>query len=177
MRKIKNLEHELTRAEQVWGPLGGAAIESLTSLICAHKLSILSGDLLYLNNRWYITHSGLLRLANRKRCAGIKVLPVRAFCDPKADRWAFKATVFRSTTCRVPKSSPFCRSTSRRCAAFPLPRACMRWISPACASRTSPSGRFGWDRSSPDAARSRSSAPIMGKSNPCAPRIATSARG
>jgi hypothetical protein len=100
MRRSKYLEHELTRAEQVWGPLGGVAIDSLTSLISAHKLSILSGDLLYLNNCWYVTHSGLLRLANRKRCAGIKVLPVRAFCDPKADRWAFKATVFRSTTCR-----------------------------------------------------------------------------
>ena len=100
MRRSKHLEHELTRAEQVWGPLGGVAIDSLTSLISVHKLSILSGDLLYLNNCWYVTHSGLLRLANRKRCAGIKVLPVRAFCDPKADRWAFKATVFRSTTCR-----------------------------------------------------------------------------
>jgi hypothetical protein len=100
MRRSKQLEHELTKAEQVWGPLCGVAIDSLTSLISAHKLSILSGDLLYLNNCWYVTHSGLLRLANRKRCAGIKVLPVRAFCDPKADRWAFKATVFRSTTCR-----------------------------------------------------------------------------
>jgi hypothetical protein len=100
MRRSKYLEHELTRAEQVWGPLGGTAIESLASLICTHKLSILSGDLLYLNNRWYVTHSGLLRLANRKRCAGIKVLPVRTFCDPKANRWAFRATVFRSTTCR-----------------------------------------------------------------------------
>ena len=100
MRRSKFLEHELTRAEQVWGPLGGVAIESLTSLICAHKLSILSGDLLYLNRHWYVTHSGLLRLANRKRCAGIKVVPVRAFCDPKADRWTFKATVLRSTACR-----------------------------------------------------------------------------
>jgi hypothetical protein len=100
MRKTKDLEHELTRAKQVWGPLGDVAIDSLTSLICAHKLSILSGDLLYLNNRWYVTHSGLLRLSNRKRCAGIKVLPVTALCDPKADRWTFKATVFRSAACR-----------------------------------------------------------------------------
>src|SRR5271157_2868951 len=36
------------------------------------------GDLLYLNNHWYVTHTGLLRLARRKRCRGIQLLrPIR----------------------------------------------------------------------------------------------------
>src|SRR5262249_7223852 len=100
MKKGKNLERELAKAEQAWGPLGPTALERLTSLLGPHRLSIVSGDLLYLNNHWYVTHSGLLRLASRRRCAGIKVLPVKAFCDPQADRWTFKATVFRSSACK-----------------------------------------------------------------------------
>ncbi len=96
----KDLQQELAQAEKVWGPLADSAIASFTSLVSAHGLSVLAGHVLYLNNRWYVTHTGLLSLANRRRCAGIRVSPVRAFCNPAAGRWAFKATVFRSKNCR-----------------------------------------------------------------------------
>ena len=36
----------------------------------------------------------------RRRCAAIRVLPVRAFCIPETGRWAFKATVLRSRACK-----------------------------------------------------------------------------
>jgi hypothetical protein len=49
-----------------------------------------------LDGRWYVTHAGLLRLAARGRCNGIRVEQVRHFCDPVADRWVFKATVYKS---------------------------------------------------------------------------------
>ena len=32
-----------------------------------YSLSVASGDLLYLQNRWYVTHSGLLRLSRRRQ--------------------------------------------------------------------------------------------------------------
>jgi len=96
----KDLQQELAQAEKVWGPLADSAIASFTSLVSAHGLSVLAGHVLYLNNRWYVTHTGLLSLANRRRCAGIRVSPVRAFCNPAAGRWAFKATVFRSRNCK-----------------------------------------------------------------------------
>jgi hypothetical protein len=96
----KNLQQELAQAEKVWGPLADSAIASFTSLVSAHGLSVFAGHVLYLNNRWYVTHTGLLSLANRRRCAGIRVSPVRAFCNPAAGRWAFKATVFRSKNCK-----------------------------------------------------------------------------
>ena len=35
-------------------------------------LSISSGDLTMLEGRWYVTHSGLLRIATRRRCKGIE---------------------------------------------------------------------------------------------------------
>jgi hypothetical protein len=96
----KRLQRELTRAEKVWGPLAECAIASFASLVSTYNLSVLSGDLLYLNNHWYVTHTGLLSLAYRRRCAGIRVLPVRAFCNPGMARWAFKATVYRSQRCK-----------------------------------------------------------------------------
>jgi hypothetical protein len=98
--KRNTLQQELAHAEKVWGALPDFAIASFKSLVSAHRLSVLSGHLLYLNNHWYVTHTGLLSVANRRRCAGIRVWPVRAFCNPVAGRWAFRATVFRSKNCK-----------------------------------------------------------------------------
>jgi hypothetical protein len=52
------------------------------------------GDLLHLNGTWYVTHTGLLRLASRRRCAGIAVEVVKDFCDPTTNRWIFQAIVY-----------------------------------------------------------------------------------
>jgi hypothetical protein len=58
------------------------------------------GDLLYINGGWYVTHVGLVRLAQKKACAGIQVQPVPVFCDIVTSKWAFQATVFKSRACR-----------------------------------------------------------------------------
>ncbi len=71
-------------------------IASLKALTLDFGLSIALGDLLLLDGRWYITHAGLLRLAHRNRCCGIRVQPLREFCDAAASRWVFKATVYKS---------------------------------------------------------------------------------
>jgi hypothetical protein len=65
-----------------------------------YRFSIESGDLLRIDGHWYVTHSGLIRLARRSRCTGIHVEPVAQFSDPASSRWAFKATVYKSRTCR-----------------------------------------------------------------------------
>jgi hypothetical protein len=96
----RKLQRELVHAEKLWGPLADCAAASFASLVSRYGLSVLCGDLLYLNSHWYVTHTGLLRLASRRQCAGIRVLSVMAFCNPKARRWAFKATVFRSRNCK-----------------------------------------------------------------------------
>jgi len=72
-------------------------LKTLTSQL---QLSIAAGDLHLIENRWYVTHTGLLRLATSNGCSGIEVQPVRAFCDPTASRWAFKATVYKVRGCR-----------------------------------------------------------------------------
>src|SRR5712692_5351120 len=86
-------------AEHCWGRLSRPLLTALQSLTSTYGLSVGRGDVICLHGRWYVTHSGLLGLASRRRCAGIQVEPVQAFCDPANDRWAFKATVFRSGNC------------------------------------------------------------------------------
>src|SRR5436305_8570070 len=84
-----------------WGSaLGQIAVRTLVNFTEQFHLSVASGDLLFLNNGWYVTHSGLTSLARRNRCAGIAVQPVQAFCDPSRQRWAFEATVYKTKTCR-----------------------------------------------------------------------------
>ena len=65
-----------------------------------YRFSVESGDLLWLDGHWYVSHSGLIRLARRSHCAGIHVEPVAQFSDPATSRWAFKATVFKSRACK-----------------------------------------------------------------------------
>jgi len=77
--------------------LGAAAIRQLKVLTQSYGFSLALGDLLYLQNGWYVAHAGLLRLAARKGCSGIHVERVVSACDPQAARWVFRATVFKSS--------------------------------------------------------------------------------
>jgi hypothetical protein len=83
-------------AEHIWGRLSPALSASLQGLTATYGLSVGRGDILCLDGRWYVTHSGLLRLSARRNCSGIHVEMVSDFCDPPNNRWTFKATVFRS---------------------------------------------------------------------------------
>jgi hypothetical protein len=73
--------------------------EQLRDLTKDFGFSLRSGDLLFLNGRWYVTHTGLIRLAARRRCRGIHVQPIAEFSDSLNRRYAFKATVYKSRTC------------------------------------------------------------------------------
>jgi hypothetical protein len=91
---------ELEIAKQIWPAMSELQADQLNTLMRSQRLSVAAGDLLSLDGKWYVTHSGLLRLATRKRCRGIRVQPVREFCDSATARWTFKATVFRSAACK-----------------------------------------------------------------------------
>jgi hypothetical protein len=60
-----------------------------------YELSVSAGDLLLLEGRWYVTHAGLLRLSQRKRCSGIHSILQKDVSDPSSSRWVFKATVYK----------------------------------------------------------------------------------
>jgi hypothetical protein len=95
-----NFARELGFAKSLYGDLSQAALDSLAGLVQRHKISLVNGDVKYLNGGWYVTHSGLLRLAERRHCAGIHVRPVLESCDRPSSRWVFRATVFKSRTCK-----------------------------------------------------------------------------
>jgi hypothetical protein len=87
-------------AKSLCGDLSETALENLGDLIRRYKISLICGDLKYLNGGWYVTHSGLLKLAERRHCAGIHVQPILKSCDPPGSRWVFRAVVYKSRTCK-----------------------------------------------------------------------------
>jgi len=97
--KLAALNRKL--AKRCWGTsLTEAHFSMLAELSRQFKLSVAMGDVVLLGGRWYVTHTGLVRLARNKRCAGIHVRPVLEFSDASCRRWTFEATVFKSRTCR-----------------------------------------------------------------------------
>jgi hypothetical protein len=78
-----------------WG-VSTEQVSLLKALTEEFQLSVALGDLSLLDGKWYVTHSGLLRLARRSRCAGIQVHPMRQFSDPLSARWVFCAAVYTS---------------------------------------------------------------------------------
>ena len=93
--------HNLRDAKTRWSDqLEMSNVRALRVLSARYKFSVAVGDLLLLDGNWYVTHAGLLRLADRKRCGGIQVQQVHRFCDPVQCRWVFRATVYKTPASR-----------------------------------------------------------------------------
>ena len=90
----------LRMARAIWPGLHPLALNRLKNYSQTFKFSIAAGDLTVVEHGWYVTHAGLMRLARLNRCAGIHVQPVPEFSDAAVSRWAFKATVYKSRTCK-----------------------------------------------------------------------------
>ena len=91
-----------SRARAVWGALPKDALESLKKLSEMHFLDVGAGELQFLDDRWYVTNAGLLQIARRNRCAGIRTAIEKGLSDPATGRWVFRATVYK-----FPCSRPF----------------------------------------------------------------------
>ena len=96
----KILRSNAKYAVTIWGELPKLTLHSLKELAGRYGLSILAGDLQLLNGGWYVTHSGLLRLANSSRCSAITTSIDRLASDPANCRWVFRATVYKSNRSR-----------------------------------------------------------------------------
>ncbi len=83
-------------ARRIWNNLSREAVTRLREITTQHDFSVGAGDLIYLNSGWYVTHTGLIGLARRKRCSGIHVEAVNSLCDSGVNRFVLKATVFPS---------------------------------------------------------------------------------
>jgi hypothetical protein len=94
--KVVSFRSNVELARQLWGGLSRIALRALRQLTAKHSLSVAAGELLLLDGRWYVTHSGLLQIASRKGCRGITTTLQERLSDVGVGRWVFKATVFKS---------------------------------------------------------------------------------
>ena len=97
-RSMDPLRAELKLARRMWSGVKGVRLEELRLLLQRHRLSVALGEIIDLNDRWYVTHSGLLRLAFRRQCEGIRTTLEERLSDPIAGRWVFKALVYKSSS-------------------------------------------------------------------------------
>jgi hypothetical protein len=88
---------EISLARRRWFGISAERLAELGKLVRRYRLSVSLGDLLFLESGWYITHAGLLRLAHRNNCLGIKTIVQKQYTDPLAGRWVFKAVVYSSS--------------------------------------------------------------------------------
>src|SRR5437660_2773399 len=84
-------------ARITWSTLTTGSLKNLKALTESHGLSIAAGDLQLFTGQWYVTHCGLLRISERRHCAGIRTAVEKQFSDPGLGRWVFKATVYKSS--------------------------------------------------------------------------------
>jgi hypothetical protein len=61
---------------------------------------VAAGDLQFLDGRWYVTHSGLLQIAQRRHCFGIKTELQKDLFNQSDNRWIFKATIYKTPASR-----------------------------------------------------------------------------
>jgi hypothetical protein len=84
-------------ARKTWGEISTLAMRGLKELTTKYSLSVAAGDLQLLNGNWYVTHAGLLSVAQRGRCVGINTMLLEKLSNPSGDRWVFRATVYKRT--------------------------------------------------------------------------------
>jgi len=91
-----SIQAEMRVARRTWPDLGADKLKDLRSLVSKYNFSVSLGEITRIDNHWYVTHSGLLRLASRRQCRGIETFLQEKFCDPTASRWVFRAVVHKS---------------------------------------------------------------------------------
>lgn len=85
MRTIRRTSH---------GAISPRCTVQLKTLTQEYGFVIDTGEIQIIDGNWYVTHTGLLRLAQRRKCRGIHVEAVDSLCDSAANRYVLKATVF-----------------------------------------------------------------------------------
>jgi hypothetical protein len=154
--------------KQLYPELAGQDLRRLRDLTQAHLLSVAQGEISFIDGKWYVTHAGLLRIALRARCFGIRTVLQERQSDPLAGRWVFRATVFKSPRSKgfvgygdadPSNTSPFVRGAEMRIAETRAVNRALRkaygiglcsveelgWLSspkPSVASNPQPNGHF-----------------------------------
>ncbi len=94
--KEKLIRENMRAVKKLCAHVTGSQLQALQHLSRTLGLSVRNGELLMLDGRWYVTHSGLLRVAQRRRCKSITTELAESVSNPKEGRWVFRATVVKS---------------------------------------------------------------------------------
>jgi hypothetical protein len=94
--KAKLIRDNVRTVKELYPQVTNSQMLVLRELSRTLRLSVRVGDLLMLDGRWYVTHSGLLRVAQRRKCSSIETELVENVSNPSEGRWVFKATVLKS---------------------------------------------------------------------------------
>jgi hypothetical protein len=93
---VKLVRQNFRLVKKLYPDLAHEDLRRLRELTQAHLLSVSQGEISCIDGKWYVTHAGLLRIALRARCFGIRTNLQERQSDPVACRWVFRATVFKS---------------------------------------------------------------------------------
>jgi hypothetical protein len=94
--EVTLVRQNLRLVKQLYPDLARTELGRLRDLTRALRLSVSRGEILCIDGRWYVTHAGLLRIALRARCFGIRTVLQERQSDPLVGRWVFRATVYKS---------------------------------------------------------------------------------
>ena len=90
------LRQNLKRVKRLYPGLAQTDLGALRDLTKSLRLSVSQGEISCIDGRWYVTHAGLLRIALRRRCFGIRTVLHERQSDPQLGRWVFRAIVYKN---------------------------------------------------------------------------------
>jgi len=99
LRAVSNrklIRQNILVAKELYPELSPLQLSVLRDLTTVLRLSVRRSELLFLGGGWYVSHSGLLRIAHQRKCFGIDAAVDQQMSDASAGRWIFKATVRKS---------------------------------------------------------------------------------
>jgi hypothetical protein len=170
-KKSQYFRSNMALARSLWGLLPKTAAERLRELTAEYGFSIAAGDLKLLDGVWYVTHAGLLCLSSRRRCFGIRTNAVNQLSDAVANRWVFKATVYKAPRSKgfvgygdadPSNVSPLVRGAEMRVAET---RAVNRALRKAYGIGLCSVEELGYLSSRPEPAKKKGSAPVPSNGN------------
>jgi hypothetical protein len=99
-RTNNRLRQNIALARKLIGKSGSLTYQALINLSEDYGFSIALGDLLLIDGKWYVTHAGLLRIAQHNHCSGMRTVVDKELSDPASSRWVFRAKAYKSPRSR-----------------------------------------------------------------------------
>ena len=95
-RKFQLVRQNASAAKGIYEGITRTQQAVLRELTMNLRLSIRRGELLLVSGKWYVSHSGLIRIAHRRRCCSIETNVEQQMSDASSGRWVFRAVVHTS---------------------------------------------------------------------------------